>query len=285
MAAVSIRPMRETDISAAMRLKDAEGWNQTEADWRFFLNHNPELCLVAVVAARVIGTVTAINYRNEVAWIGMMLVAREQRGQGISKKLLQSILDKLGDCTSVKLDATPAGEPVYNKWGFKPELKLERLFTRSLAGSEVSLHPGDLLRIQKSDLPEIVRYDGRVFGADRTELIHYLVGQQPERCWIIREAGSVVASLFVRRGTLYNHMGPLHAQTVGQAKALVSRVARDLNGQPAILDILEDKTALRSWVSELGFSPQRPLCRMFRGGNPFPGILKFQYAICGPELG
>jgi hypothetical protein len=39
--AISIRLLFESDIPAAMRLKEAAGWNQTEDDWRRLLLLEP----------------------------------------------------------------------------------------------------------------------------------------------------------------------------------------------------------------------------------------------------
>src|SRR5690606_16732457 len=88
---------------------------------------NPDHCLVAVREGVVIGTVTAITYENQLAWIGMMLVRTPFRGMGIGRLLMSSILKKLESCPSIKLDATPAGFPVYSKLGFIQEYILNRM--------------------------------------------------------------------------------------------------------------------------------------------------------------
>ena len=113
----SIRAMRPADIPAAMRLKDIEGWNQTQSDWNIFLTNNSDLCLVADLNGSVIGTAAAINYSNNVSWISMVLVDKEFRGLGISGTLLTGLIENLTSCKSVKLDATPAGMKVYEKIG------------------------------------------------------------------------------------------------------------------------------------------------------------------------
>ena len=71
--------MRATDLEALMQIKNDENWNQTEEDWLFLIKSNPKYCLVAVSENRVIGTVTAIDYHQELAWIGMMLVSKKYR--------------------------------------------------------------------------------------------------------------------------------------------------------------------------------------------------------------
>src|SRR5439155_12328960 len=105
-----IRSMRLDDIEYALTLSNAEGWNQTEKDWRLFIRSSQNVCMLAECGKKIIGTTTAINYSNQLAWIGMVLVAKEYRGQGVSKLLLTNILEKLESFNSIKLDATPEGQ-------------------------------------------------------------------------------------------------------------------------------------------------------------------------------
>ena len=127
MSGAKVRKMQASDMAVIMQIKTAENWNQTETDWQFLITSNPELCFVAIINNEVIGTVTAINYHNKIAWIGMMLVSKLHRGMGISKMLLNTIIEKLKGCESIRLDATPAGIPVYKKLGFVEEYKITRI--------------------------------------------------------------------------------------------------------------------------------------------------------------
>src|SRR5437762_13937124 len=104
-----IRPMHPADIVYAMKLSNAEGWNKTEKDWKLLIENPQNVCLLAEGNKKIIGTTVAINYSNQIAWISMVLVAKEYRGQGISKSLLTHILKKSETFKSIKLDATPEG--------------------------------------------------------------------------------------------------------------------------------------------------------------------------------
>ena len=46
--AIEIRLLGESDIPAAMQLKEAAGWNQTEEDWRRLLMLEPDGCFGAI---------------------------------------------------------------------------------------------------------------------------------------------------------------------------------------------------------------------------------------------
>src|SRR6185503_15490799 len=125
--AINIRLLFESDIPAAMRLKEAAGWNQTEADWRRLLSLEPNGCFAAVNDGRLVGTTTTTTYGNELAWIGMVLVDPQERRQGVATRLMKVAIDYLKDrVATVKLDATALGRPVYERFGFRVECGLER---------------------------------------------------------------------------------------------------------------------------------------------------------------
>lgn len=125
---VEIKLLREAYLPAALKLEEREMWNQTARDWNRLLTLNPDGCFGAFCGEGLIGTVTVMTYGQNLAWIGMMIVAQEYRGRGIGKQLMLAALHycESRNIATVKLDATPAGRPLYQSLGFLPELPLER---------------------------------------------------------------------------------------------------------------------------------------------------------------
>jgi GNAT superfamily N-acetyltransferase len=89
---MQLRTMSEQDIPAGMRLKEIAGWNQTANDWKCFLKASPAGCFVAEVDGTVRGTAATISYEHRFAWVGMVLVDPEFRGQGIGTRLLEKTI-------------------------------------------------------------------------------------------------------------------------------------------------------------------------------------------------
>ena len=46
-AAFILRKMELSDIVSGMKLSNAEGWNQTEKDWRLLVENTENVCMVA----------------------------------------------------------------------------------------------------------------------------------------------------------------------------------------------------------------------------------------------
>jgi GNAT superfamily N-acetyltransferase len=282
---VKIRKMELSDLDSLMKLKNAEGWNQTENDWELLINYKESINLVAILDDRIIGTVTAINYASTVAWIGMMLVDKEYRGRGISKLLFNEAIPKLNKCAAIKLDATPAGRPVYLKIGFKDEYSLQRMTHPSV--SEISMIDGAVEAVQAmpGDIPKVAEFDKKVFGADRTDLIRFLYNSYPELAWIIKENSRIEGFSLGRRGENFTQIGPVYASSEKSAKSLIRSAVNQITEQAVAVDLHTDKSEMKGWLESCGFTSQRPFERMYLKKNPHPGIIESQYLIGGPELG
>lgn len=283
---IAIRKMSVADIPAGMGLSMAENWNQTPTDWEILIKGKNNISLVAECDGKVVATTTAINYSHKVAWIGMVLVNREYRGLGISKQLLQQTLILLEGCPSIKLDATPAGQPVYKKIGFLDEYNIYRMTrmpgTEKKFVPELSLEPVPLHRDFEEDM---VTMDEEVFGANRGILVRELFKNSPERAWMVKSGNKLAGFCLSRPGSRYTQIGPVCARNTDMAKSLISAAFSGLDDQPVVIDIPESHHDLLDWFVSQGFVSQRPFTRMYLDNNPYPGIPEHQFLICGPEMG
>ncbi len=281
--------MLPSDLGFALELSKAEGWNQTEKDWRLLLDNTRNTCLVAEFNGRVIGTATAINYSNLAGWIGMVLVDKEFRRQGLGRLLVSGIIDRLQGFISVKLDATPAGEPVYKKLGFVEESVLSRMTNISFKSGNIGsidLEPEpEPEPIKHEELEEVIKFDRAIFGSDRSYLIKTIMENYPDKAFLLKKNGRISGYILGRNGIKYNYIGPVFAHTTREAKALIVRSLKCIDNQDVAIDIHDDKKELTVWLETIGFIRQRQFVRMYLGKNPFPGRVESQYLIAGPEFG
>ena len=122
------------DAQAGLVLSTEAGWNQNEADWRFFLGKG--VVFGVRDGARLVATAALLPYSAGNAWISMVLVTADFRRRGIATRLVDACLDaatRRGLTTW--LDATPAGATVYGPLGFTPTLQLRRLRLTKPQGS------------------------------------------------------------------------------------------------------------------------------------------------------
>ena len=276
--AIEIRVLFESDIPAAMRLKEAAGWNQTEKDWHRLLSLEPNGCFAAVIDGRVIGTTTTTTYGNELAWIGMVLVDPQERRQGIATQLMTVALDYLKDkVTTVKLDATALGEPVYERLGFRFESRLERWS---------GIANADHADTAKTDaVTDLLALDRVAFGADRSKLLVKLIDDACVPAVLLRAAdGTLSGYALARRGTNADYVGPVVTKSPQHVESLLDQVLSALPGRRVYIDFNTECGAGTSVLSDRGFVKERDLIRMSAGARA-EKTSPFVIAIAGPEVG
>ena len=196
----------------------------------------------------MIGTAATIAYGDRLAWIGMVIVAEAYRGQGIGGLLLKGACDLLDrrKVACIKLDATPAGEPLYARHGFVRERALERW---ELNGPAAVANRGEAEPISDA----VIGLDSVLFGADRQALAASLKRDWPEAAIEVREAGEVRGYALGRRGSRADHMGPWMARDEHAAARLLDAfLDRSARGR-VFIDCVVDHPFARRLLAARGF--------------------------------
>ncbi len=278
---MSIRLMSEADIPDGMRLKDQAGWNQVAADWLRFLALAEGGCFVCVHAGEVIGSVTTCRF-GPIGWVAMLLVAQSHRGNGIGTSRMRRALQFLEEAgvRSVRLDATPAGRPLYQALGFRVDFPLWR-FAGVARGMRLDR---GICTGQPGDRPEAAELDRLVTGTDRQKLIDRLVDDNPGRFVLARPVGGPVQGFAIwRPGSSADQVGPCIADRE-TGRALLDGVAATLGAGPMIIDVPAGHEAAVAWAASRGLQASRPLWRMTRGESVAEDLGRI-WASSGPEMG
>jgi len=125
-----LRLLHASDLAGAMELSRLAGWNQTIDDWEMLLRLDPQGCFAIEVDGRIVATTTLLCYGTRLAWIGMVLTRPDYRRMGFAQRLVQTALERSAalKIEIVKLDATPEGQPLYEKLWVRTEQIVERWF-------------------------------------------------------------------------------------------------------------------------------------------------------------
>ena len=175
----------------------------------------------------------------------------------------------------MKLDATPLGKPLYAKLGFVDEYEIELwILKRPPAVSRTAR--STCPRLVPVQLEQIFQFDSELFGADRSFLLRSLHDQNPEFAVAVYENGLPQGYAFGRRGLFADHLGPWKLLQVFLAQSL---------RETLIVDCLKSNPVSVELLRACGFVPSRPLTRMVRGPNDYPGRPDSLCAILGPEFG
>ena len=280
MQQIEIRLLFESDMPSAMRLKEAAGWNQTEVDWRRLLLLEPNGCFGAVRDGRLVGTTTTTSY-DKLAWIGMVLVDTEYRGQGIASKLMNVALEYLnGKVNSIKLDATTLGQPVYEKFGFQVESRVERW-----SGTSAQRELRSIETMDQDTLCDLLQLDQVAFAADRSQLIKALINDACVPPVLLRAVdGTLSGYALARNGTKKTYIGPVIAKDAQGMETLLDQMLNQLPEGEVYVDVSKECISDTSVLTKRGFVKERDLVRMIKGeaGRKTSPLV---VAITGPEVG
>lgn len=286
--APTLRLMQEQDLDRADLLRQSAGWNQQIADWLRLIRYQPHGCFVAEHQERILGTVTTTSYGNKLAWIGMMLVDVEYRRKGIGTALMQRALAHLrieAPVACIKLDATPAGRPVYERLGFQVEwdfFRWELPHPRPTEYGNVEPPPQGLeitppAPTNAAVIQSYLDLDLRAFGQDRGEWLKQIVN-----------AGTLITTTggfgVLRTGSRADYLGPIIASTPETARQIIS-VLLAQSERPVFWDAPSPNEAAESLARQFAFQPVRTLTRMWLGQCDVQPDYGLQFGMVDPGTG
>ena len=278
---IHIRTMTAEDVPLGMRLKAQARFNQTEADWRRFLDLGPDGCFVAELDGEPVGTVTNCLF-GSVGWIAMLLVDERVRGRGIGTRLLEhalAYLDARG-ARCARLDATPRGRPIYEKLGFVAEYELARWEgAASGGGSAEGVRP-----VTPDRLGAVVELDRQAHGTDRRRLIERLYQERREAMCLFQADDKIAGYLTSRAGSNAAQIGPGAALSDAAGRALGDAAIERCVGHAVFVDVPVDNAPATRWAESKGLAVQRHFTRM-RRGEPVVDRPSQIWASSGPEKG
>jgi N-acetylglutamate synthase-like GNAT family acetyltransferase len=268
-----IRLMQEKDVAQAVQLSGETGWNQTAEDWRTLLALAPEGCFCIGYDGQLAATASLICYGAQLAWLGMVLTRMEYRGRGLASTLVRECLhqaDQRG-IETVKLDATPKGQRIYEHFGFEPEQAAERWEAERIF-ADCSMCPPEM----DWEIPA-QRLDRCAFGANRLALLERIARQS-------KAVATENAFVFTRPGSMRRYLGPCVATDGKAARTVIEIALLRESGVSLFWDLLPANDECRNIAISLGFTMTRQLVRMRRG----PAVQQadcFTFALAGFEFG
>ncbi|RXV65892.1 N-acetyltransferase [Burkholderia stabilis] len=274
------RPFAESDLPAAHRLSEAFNWPHRVDDWRFVLQLGSGF--VAEDETGVVGTALGWRFGESHASLGMVIVSPERQGRGIGRELLARIVDSFGT-RAIFLHATPAGEPLYVKFGFDVIDTIDQHQGAAFQPPLISLPPGERLRpIGANDGPRLAALASRAAGYPRDGVIDALLGIANGIA--IDRDGELLGFALFRRFGRGHAIGPVIAPDTLRAQALISHWLALHEGMFVRLDVPGD-SGLSDWLQGLGLPRVDTVVAMVRGAAPARDPALRAFAIVNQALG
>jgi ribosomal protein S18 acetylase RimI-like enzyme len=262
------------------------------------LRLSPGGALAALIDTSVVGTAIGIDYGG-FAWIAMMLVDPAYRGRGIGRRLLEAAMEAMPRHLRIRLDATPLGRPLYQRYGFEDEATLSRHVRDGSSRRLGSMSdPADSHRVRPltpSDLETVVEGDVETFGGARRPVLDWAFHAAPRYAYVVHADDGMIHYCFGRPGRLFDQIGPVVAGHENIAAALVDAALAAAGARPVVIDAFDAQAGFSATMRRRGFVIQRPLIRMCRAAasavpeqrahalRTRPDSMR-EFAIFGPEF-
>lgn len=260
--APSYRAFTSDDLAAAHALSLSAGWPHRKEDWQLLFNAGSGF--VAQEDGHVTGTALFWKCGADRATLGLVIVSSEAQGRGIGRKLLELVLEALGNRITF-LHATPAGKPLYEKLGFQACGTVDQ--HQGMVGSvpTISVSAGERLRaLTADDLPKVIELASRASGLDRSASIPALLDVAQG---VVLDRGDEVVGFSLCRqfGSGYA-IGPVvaaHSPDDWRAKSLIVHWLAKYAGEFIRIDI-PGSAGLDDWLTGLGMTRVDTVVKMVR---------------------
>jgi len=243
------------DASALLDLSASVEWSHSLEDWQTALSAGS--IFGHRESTQIQSSAAIYLYGRELASIGQVIVRAEVRRQGLARALVLHCLS-LAPGRPTMLVATPAGQPLYERLGFRA---IEPTFRFVKSEGSLSLpDPIGCREMTTADLPLAYASDAAAYGADRSRLLL-------ERWKQVKHAAILIDGSGFAWGTSQN-VGPVIAPGVEEAAQLISFLAAR---QTITVDVPERQSEFIRLLTHAGLNSigMRPL--MLLNASVLPG--------------
>jgi GNAT superfamily N-acetyltransferase len=276
---IAYRRMTEGDLAAAHALSQGLRWPYRLEDWQFLLRLGAGF--VAEEGGAVIGTGLCWKQGDKHASLGAIIVSPEHQGKGIGRQLMNRVLEELaGRCTL--LNATTAGQPLYESLGFKATSTIHQHQGTMVATLPVALAEGESIRpITADDIAKLVTLANHATGMSRGDVLKQLACTAEGAA--LECDGELVGFSMMRRFGLGHAIGPVVAPDSERALALVTCWSEAYAGSFVRLDVT-GTSGLGGSLTAMGLLQVDTVVTMARNGVPAQDESIKQFALLNQSL-
>ncbi|MCG8508487.1 MAG: GNAT family N-acetyltransferase [Rhodospirillales bacterium] len=268
----TIRTMSPADVGRAIDWAAAEGWNPGLSDADCFAAVDADGFMGGWLGARLIASISVVNYDSRFAFLGFYIVDSSHRGRGYGYRLWRHAVRHAGE-RLVGLDGVLAEQDTYRRSGF--ELAYRNIRYGGTPSADMSRAPCPAgLKVTSLDrlTPETAAFDRRMFPAPREAFLEAWVSA-PGHVPLVAHRDGKLAGFGVIRPCRNGHkIGPLFADDRPAAEALLMALlkASGINGGSGevFLDVPEPNRPGLALARDLGLKPVFETARMYTGPAP-----------------
>lgn len=281
-AGVSITRMQRGDADILAAWAADEGWNPGKHDIAIAWEADPAAFIALRRGSDLIGGGTIMSYDRRFGFMGLFILRRDQRGQGLGGELwryrLKRLQDRLLPGAPIGMDGVAAMTPFYQRGGFLFAHNDVRYQGIADGAQDAAVRPLD-----PSMFAAVESFDRAYVPASRTRFL---------RSWIFQPGAHAVGLLENDRLTGYGvarpaqtgfKLGPVFAERADIAERIVLALMAHVAGEQVQIDIPEPNAAGLGLARGFGLTEVFSCARLYCGaipdlplGNIF-GVTSFEF--------
>ncbi len=276
----TVRPMKREEVALIREWANAEGWNPGTHDGDCFYHTDPGGFFLGELDGEPVACISCVAYDESFGFLGQYIVRPGFRGRGYGIEVWRAGMAHLGS-RNVGLDGVLAQQDNYARSGF--QFAHQHIRYQGEGGGPSS---PEVVRLSSVPFEDVLAYDRRCFPAPRPTFLRAWL-QLPESVALgyLRE-GRLAGFGVIRRSADGFKVGPLFADDITAADALLGSLTREVGSQPFCVDAPEATAnpAAAELVSRFGLKEAFRTARMYTQGPPTADTGRI-FGITTMELG
>jgi hypothetical protein len=261
MDALTIRTMRQEEISIAVDWAAAEGWNPGLADAACFASVDPEGFFIGERDGAPVATVSCVNYDARFAFLGFYIARADLRGKGFGLQIWKAAIAHAG-ARVIGLDGVTAQQDNYRKSGF------QFAYANVRYGGTVAAPAApraDVVALSDVPFAAVEADDATVFPAPRSAFLRAWIGAPGHVGYAIVRDGRLAGWGVIRPCRKGFKIGPLVADDRATAEAILSALLARVGGGEIFLDVPGINREASALAQDFGLAPVFETARMYTG--------------------
>lgn len=281
---LNFQKLDQQGVTTLVGWAEQEGWNPGPNDAEIFYQTDPDGFYGYFHEGELIAGGSIVSYGGKFGFMGLFIVRAGFRGNGIGNQLWllrkNHLLSRLDDGAAIGMDGVVDMQPFYNQGGFEIAFRDERY---EKTGSQYPVD-ASISNIEDSDFPEILEWDKKCFGFDRSQFLKLWIRQPGAKAFKYKSNDAVSGFAVMRKAKQGYKTGPLFASNEEVAESLYQACLNSAVGEPVYLDIPVTNSKavdlIKKYDAKYVFECARMYC-----SEPPQSALDQTYGITTFELG
>lgn len=265
---LTFRPPTRAELDLAIEWAAAEGWNPGLHDAEIFWKTDPEGFIGMEKEGELVATGAIISYGGCYGFMGLFIVKKGLRRQGIGTPLWfhrrDLLRSRLAPGAAIGMDGVFEMQDWYARGGFvfsHRNLRMEGL-------GKASPRNPDVCPLSEIPSEKVAAYDRECFGCLRDKFLNLWITQPDSLALGFKKNENLLGFGVIRKCRVGYKIGPLFADTPEVAEALFTSLANHAAGETISLGIPENHPDAMALAARHGLTEVFGCARMYHGSPP-----------------